>query len=218
MWPSIKSSFRTLLLQPHRYLTAKPFLLIFGLYTSTYIAANAVDTYKSTANNKPASTVTSGPAKFLTTTSANLGLSLYKDSQFTKMFGVASSSRAIPPVTLALFTIRDCCTIFASFNLPLIVAPHLPLTTAMEKYVNRASAAQFLCPAGIQLISTNFHLLGLDYYNRKFGPVHFRNRLIKVWQDLPASTAARMCRIVPAFGFGGVVNNGMRAKLMKALE
>jgi len=32
------------------------------------------------------------------------------------------------------------------------------------------------------------------------------------------SSVARMCRIVPAFGFGGVINNGMRKRMMGKLE
>ncbi|KAK4959906.1 hypothetical protein LTR10_002794 [Elasticomyces elasticus] len=216
MMPSLKASLSSLLFRPHRFLTSKPFALILMLYSGTYLAANTLDTFKSTTKNRAASSTTSGPTKFAATSAANLSLCLYKDSQFTKMFGTASA-RPIPPVTYALFAARDCLTIFASFNLPPILAPNMPLSESAEKYISRASAAQFLAPAAIQLISTPFHLLGLDLYNRN-GGTPLSDRLRKVRVDWIKSSIARMCRIVPAFGFGGVVNNGMRSKMMKRLE
>lgn len=216
MAESAKASFKQLMFRPHLYLTSKTFGLILMVYGGTYLSANFLDTFKSTTRNKSASTTTAGPAKFAATSAANLSLTMIKDSQFTKMFGTASA-RPIPPLTYALFAIRDSMTIFASFNLPPMIAPRLPMSEAAEKYMSRTSAAQFLAPAAIQLISTPFHLYGLDLYNRNGGtPV--RDRLAKVRLDWIKSSLARMCRIVPAFGFGGVVNNSLRARFQKAFE
>ncbi|QIX01046.1 hypothetical protein AMS68_006563 [Peltaster fructicola] len=216
MMQSLRASMSSLLLQPHRFLTSKPFALIFMLYSGTYFAANSLDTFKSTVNNKAASSTTSGAAKFVATSATNLSLCLYKDSQFTKLFGTVSP-RPVPPVTYGLFAVRDCLTIFASFNLPPVLAPALPLSEAAESYVSRASAAQFIAPAAIQLISTPFHLMGLDLYNRN-GGTKLSDRLQKVRIDWLKSSIARMCRIVPAFGVGGVVNTSMRSRGMEALQ
>lgn len=124
----------------------------------------------------------------------------------------------MPGVSYLLFAARDSLTVFASFNLPPLVAPYLPLAMSgagfdLERYVSRAAAAQFLAPAGIQLVSTPLHLLGLDLYNRSGGGVGWRSRLGKVGRDWVGSSLARMARVVPAFGVGGVVNAGVRRRM-----
>lgn len=87
----------------------------------------------------------------------------------------------------------------------------------MQQHISTASAAQFVAPAAVQLISTPLHLLGLDLYNRD-GAVGWKERASKVRMDWIKSSFARMARIVPAFGVGGVVNTGVRRSLMKRLE
>lgn len=216
MMASLRASASTLLSRPHRFLTGKPFALIIMVYGGTYLTANLLDTFKSTTKDRPASSKSNGVSKFFATSAANLSLGLYKDTQFTKMFGTVAA-RPIPGASYALFAVRDCLTIFASFNLPPLIAPSLPISSAAEKYVSRASAAQFLAPAALQLISTPFHLLGLDLYNRN-GGTPFSDRARKVRLDWLKSSLARMGRIVPAFSVGGIINNGMRLRFMKALE
>lgn len=213
---SIKASFSQLLLRPHHYVASKPFALILMVYGGTYLSANFLDTYKSTTRSRPASRTSAGFDKFAATSVANVGLTMVKDSQFTKMYGTASA-RAVPPVTFLLYALRDSMTIFASFNVPPMIAPNLPLSEAAEKYISRTSAAQFLAPAGIQLLSTPLHLLGLDMYNRN-ADTTMADRMRKVRLDWLKSSLARMCRIVPAFGFGGVVNNSLRKRFQTPLE
>lgn len=122
----------------------------------------------------------------------------------------------MPGLTLGLFAVRDMLTIFASFNLPPLIAPMLPLTDGMKQYVGQASAAQFIAPAAVQIFSTPLHLLGLDLYNRPGATK--AERVTRVVRDWGTSCAARICRIVPAFGVGGVVNSTMRKNLMHRLD
>ena len=84
------------------------------------------------------------------------------------------------------------------------------------KEVNKQSIAQFIAPAVVQVASTPLHLLGLDLYNR--GHISFQERWSLVRTAWFPSVCARIARIVPAFGVGGVVNTGVRQKLMKPLE
>lgn len=92
--------------------------------------------------------------------------------------------------------------------------------------MSSASAAQFVIPAAVQVISTPLHLLGLDLYNRpgvsmlggRDAGMGEEGRLRKVFGNWGVSAVARMGRIVPAFGVGGVVNGKVRGWGMGKLE
>jgi hypothetical protein len=143
------------------------------------------------------------------------------------MFGKTKSPAAtIPLLSYALFATRDSMTIFASFNLPPAIAPRLlDLPPSAQKRLSgilstesrRNNTAQFFAPAAMQLISTPIHLLGLDLYNRQ-GDISMTRRFARITRDWAVSALARMCRIIPAYGVGGVVNANMRKSLMKKLE
>ncbi|KAF2671540.1 hypothetical protein BT63DRAFT_432439 [Microthyrium microscopicum] len=214
---SIVGSLKTLLLRPHKFIFSKPFFLIYSVYGGTYIMANTVDTTLSTIKSKPASTTTHGTAKFIGTSTSNLGLSIWKDAHLTKLFSTSAPGR-IPGPTYALFALRDSFTIFASFNLPAVIAPHIrtEFLPSFMKKMNKQSIAQFLAPAAIQVLSTPVHLLGLDMYNRKNLSLAERFKLVRT--AFFPSWMARICRIVPAFGVGGVVNTSVRSKLMRRFE
>lgn len=185
------------------------------------MTANSIDTASSTLHNRRATETTAGSSKFVATSTANLALCLYKDNRFTQLFGSATSTRPVPLPTFALFTVRDCLTIFASFNLPPLLAPKLEerMGAELRKHVAAATAAQFITPAAVQLFSTPLHLLGLDLYNRPgvrlLGPDGRAGRVVRDWAK---SAFARMGRIIPAFGVGGVVNTKVRRNLMERLE
>ncbi|KAL8951075.1 MAG: hypothetical protein Q9222_002915 [Ikaeria aurantiellina] len=216
---SISTSFRSLLTRPHTFLASRPFRLISALYFATYFTANSIDTVSSTIAPSPITHTTSGPLKFFATSAVNMSLCLYKDSQFAQMFGNSGSAagavkRSIPVASYALFAFRDSLTIFASFNLPPRLAPML--SDQVENVMSRASLAQILAPAAVQIVSTPLHLSGLDLYNRPGVPLIDRSR--QVGRHWVGSTFARMGRIIPAFGFGGVMNTHVRRRLMEKLE
>ncbi|KAK4126449.1 hypothetical protein N657DRAFT_643234 [Parathielavia appendiculata] len=217
---SLRSSFRTLLLHPQRVILSKPFALIFALYGGTYLTANTLDTATSTVRSLPATHITSGTSKFAASSAANIGLCIYKDQVFVRLFGPPGITPR--PVTLPsylLFAVRDCMTIFASFNVPPLLGPVLSqrLSDEMQCYASGQTVAQFVAPAAVQLFSTPVHLLGLDIYNRPGVARGWRDRWTAVRNNWAVSTAARICRIVPAFGVGGVVNVKVRRALMERL-
>ncbi|KAI9051704.1 hypothetical protein LZ554_004744 [Drepanopeziza brunnea f. sp. 'monogermtubi'] len=216
---SLLDSFRTFFLRPHNLLFSKPFALICMVYGGTYITANTLDTLTSTAKNKSATHVTSGTAKFAASSAANVGLCLIKDATFAQMFGSGGPPRPVPLPSFALFTLRDCLTIFASFNIPPLLGPVISknMNNELEKRMSGQSMAQFMAPAAVQFVSTPLHLLGLDLYNRG-GNITWEDRWQMVKKNWSMSAMARICRIVPAFGIGGVVNGNVRKGLMEKLQ
>ncbi|CAK7264171.1 hypothetical protein SEPCBS119000_000862 [Sporothrix epigloea] len=234
---SLRSSFTTLFRHPQQILRSKPFFLICLLYGGTYFTANAIDTASSTAHNLPASHVTAGAAKFAASSATNIGLCIYKDQVFVRMFGPPGAiPRPVPLPSYMLFALRDCMTIFASFNIPPRLGPLLnerfgmgdaSATNALLRNLSGQTVAQFAAPALTQFVSTPVHLLGLDLYNRAWqkagavngtGPTTWFDRFATVRKMSFASSVARIGRIVPAYGVGGVVNMKMRKALMTRLE
>ncbi|KAF9892216.1 hypothetical protein FE257_001992 [Aspergillus nanangensis] len=246
---TITSGFRSMITHPAGFFLSTPFLLIYTLYTSTYLTANAIDTVTSTLKNQPFSTVFPGTAKFITTTTVNMGICVYKDARFAKLFGAKptpapstsatsnshtpiqppqqetppaschpSGTAKVPRISYALFCLRDSITIFASFNIPPMIAPSIPDYVAATPGM-KAALAQFSCPALMQFASTPMHLLGLDLYNRQPpGGLGWRERVGRIARDYVPSCFARMGKIVPAYGVGGVANVRLRETMMKYLE
>lgn len=217
---SVARSASTFLLRPHHIIFSKPFWLIVMLYGGTYMTANSVDTLSSTLSNKSASCVSSGTAKFAAASATNSCLSLIKDTKFVKLFGPSGPPRTVPLFSYALFSMRDCITIFASFNLPPLLGPIITrhMSAELQRGINGQTIAQFAAPATAQLLSTSLHLLGLDLYNRQDSKVSWHNRWCSIRKNWAISSAARICRILPAFGIGGVVNSQMRENLMQKLN
>ncbi|CAN0081250.1 unnamed protein product [Sphacelaria rigidula] len=122
------------------------------------------------------------------------------------MFGVAKP-KPVPIPTYLLFTVRDASTVAASFNLPAPVSTYLQDRFGMSKS-SADFTAQMTCPAGVQFLSTPLHLLGLDLYNKPQNTPSGRTKFI-VGAYTP-SVIARICRIGPAFGIGGVGNTAFR--------
>jgi len=216
---SLQKSLSNLVLRPQTLLLSKPLALVFMLYGGTYLTANTVDTLESMRQNQPATLVTGGTTKFAASSTVNIGICLFKDQAFARMFGPGGPPRAVPPASLALFAVRDCLTIFASFNVPPILGPVLSerMGHELNKAVSGYTVAQFVAPAAIQLCSTPLHLLGLDLYNRHHKDVSWNDRWAIIKKNWAVSSAARICRIVPAYGIGGVVNRKVRGSLMEKL-
>jgi hypothetical protein len=109
------------------------------------------------------------------------------------------------------FIFRDAITLFATFNAPIVIAETLPEST--EKWCNRYALAQLGCPAASQFIATPFHLLGVDlfYRSQKLG---FSKRLRMIRRTWFSTSVARACRVLPAYGIGGVINDEMRSLLL----
>lgn len=205
----MQENLKLFLTRPHNFLALREFRLIFGVYTATYASANSTDTICKKLEVSPIAPV------FLATTAVNMTSCIWKDKEFTRMFGVVAA-KSVPKWTYLLFAVRDSLTILASFTMVPFVGKmyeerdiHVPSMTPMQ-------TSQLTCPMAVQLISTPLHLIGLDLYNR---PVESNaSRMSFVVREYLKSTGARMARILPAFGVGGVGNTYFRGKYKKTLE
>jgi hypothetical protein len=62
--------------------------------------------------------------------------------------------------------------------------------------------------AAAQVLSTPLHLLGMDLYNRPGATAESRREFAV--REYAKTTLARMARVLPAFGAGGVLNKIVR--------
>ncbi len=137
---------------------------------------------------------------------ANVTLSVLKDKAFARMFG-KGDPRPMPTMSLGLFGTRDSMTILASFSLPGLISQRLQDDFKISK-LTADTSAQLVTPVSMQILSTPLHLLGLDLYNRS--GVSGADRIAFIKQEYVKTVLARMARIFPAFGIGGVVNKYVR--------
>ncbi|KAF8441870.1 hypothetical protein BGX38DRAFT_1331852 [Terfezia claveryi] len=221
---SVKAGLVDMVKRPHRFLWSRPFGLIFTLYSSTYLTANSIDTIASlqTAHTNPRP---STPTDIKTVTTGTP-----KPHLHSALFN--PHPRPVPLPTYFLFSARDTLTIFFSFNLPPLIAPVLPINpkTGMVAGWEKLgwdgwrpqTVTQMVAPAVCQVFSTPLHLLGLDLYNRpRRGDGRLEgglSRWARVRKEWVKSAVARMGRIVPAFGVGGVVNAGVRRWGLEGVE
>ncbi|KAF9887089.1 hypothetical protein FE257_010583 [Aspergillus nanangensis] len=226
--------------QPATFLTSRPSLLVWSLYTATFATANATETILDEVFPQVDHAI-AGMSTFLSTFIVNSSVGIWKDVRFAQLFGqnhtttatkatppaasttavsqskiLRSTTRSFPLATYSAFLIRDALTIFGSFSLPAMVSASIPDSIASQEHL-KILFAQLAIPASIQLISTPIHLLGLDLYNRPMG-LSARDRMHRVGRDWIGASLLRMCRIIPAFGIGGFANTEGRAFLHQQLR
>ena len=103
---------------PRTFYLRYEFALIKLVYTSTYTSANFTDTLCAAYGISPVF------PKLFATTLANMSTSIFKDREYTRMFGVIAKS-PFPPLSYACFFVRDVITMGFCFSLPSIVAKEI---------------------------------------------------------------------------------------------
>lgn len=200
--PCLINGFKTLLKKPTHFLRQPAFLMIWGVYGGTYIVANSIESITERSKTSPVA------PKFIGSSATNITLSVLKDKAYARMFGVGEP-KPFHSISLGLFATRDCMTILASFTLPTIVGKAIDKQFHIGK--QRAdNFAQLTVPCMMQFLSCPLHLHGLDRYNRPDRTLSFSDRFSRVKQEYMKTAFARMARILPAFGVGGVVNKYVR--------
>jgi hypothetical protein len=219
---------------PINYLKSPTFLFMWAAYASTYSTANSLKTIvehreyaqatqQEEKRRKGAAAFPKATNEnnamygkmtiFLGTTFVNSGTSLLKDRKYAQMFGSASVKTNIPRITYALWISRDFMVVGSSFILPDILSCRLAEEFGMDKN-DALRISQLALPVATQFVAGPLHFLGIDFYNR--------NLLTKTWMeafvDRTRSLAkgfvplvsARIARIIPGYGVGGVLNTHFR--------
>lgn len=199
--PCAINGIKTMFLNPIYFFREPSFLLIWAVYSGTYIAANSVEAMCQ-YQNRPALY-----PKFFASSGANVMLSVWKDETFARMFGVGEV-KPLPGRCYGLFATRDSMTIFASFTLP------GPISVMMQNKfactpLFADNVSQLLSPCAMQFLSCPLHLHGLDLYNRR-GPISVADRISFISREYYKTAFARIARILPAFGVGGILNKFLR--------
>ncbi|GMH97547.1 hypothetical protein TrST_g6725 [Triparma strigata] len=206
---ALKKNALTLISNPMKFVTSPEYVWICGLYSATYIAANTITTY-CTLTSRPSSS-----PKLIGTTLVNIYACVSKDAAFAKMFG-SCAPHSVPKRSLALFSLRDGGTIFSSFLLPQKLAAVFEVMGI--NHIQSLNVAQLTCPVVFQAVSAPIHLLGLDFYNRSPGELMGKTRMAASVDNYFPVVGARMLRVLPAFGIGGIGNRMLRAEMIKRIE
>jgi|AntRauTorckE5430_2_1112549.scaffolds.fasta_scaffold10060_2 hypothetical protein len=152
---------------------------------------------------------------FATTTIVNSGTSMLKDRFYAKHFGNSTAAIKIPKLTYGLWGLRDCMVIGSSFVLPDLCCKVLTDNTKMDPKT-ALTVSQLTCPIVAQFLVAPVQLLGLDVYNRPLQNLPFREviteRLRFQRNNMISIVGARISRIAPAYGLGGIGNTYFRDK------
>ena len=150
---------------PGAILRTAPLWIVWGVYCSTYIAANSIDVYN---ERKHVSAANGQMIKLGLVTAVNMGASIAKDVIFAKLFGkkeaAGAAAKSVPMATYAAFLGRDVLTIAGGCILPPYVSKAMQASTGFEKK-HADKIAQLTTPMAMQLVCTPLHLVALNFYN-----------------------------------------------------
>jgi len=200
MSESLKQTIGDAFKRPGKFFAHPSYRWITALYSCTYISANVIEHICERYHfNKDI-------PKFIGVSVVNVSICIGKDRAFARMFGMVSPGK-VPKASLLLWLTRDCMTIGTSFNLPPYLAQKLHENDYFSSYKHALVVTQIICPVSVQLISTPLHLLGADLYNNKQSTIKERAAFIR--KEYGKTTLARMARIFPSYGIGGVFNRAV---------
>jgi hypothetical protein len=230
---------------PVQYLKSPTFLWMWATYASTYSAANALRTYtehqeyltaaatststsdtvhkrKSPSSQTAAAAAAGTMTIFLGTTAVNTSASLLKDRAYARLFGNPLQAKmSVPPVSYGLWMARDFAVIGSSFILPTHVATLLREHNSNLTAADAQKIAQLATPVAAQLVAGPLHYVGLDFYNRPLVGYNMAAQLSErarfLYQGFVPVVGARMARVLPGYGIGGVWNTRLRSQWRDAL-
>ena len=159
-------------------------------------------------------------AIFAATTTVNSSVSMVKDKFYASHFGSSSAVINIPRATYGLWALRDCTVIGSSFILPEVCGEILEENSELDK-ATALQISQLMVPIAAQTVASPLQLLGLDLFNRPLTNAPFREMVVDRMKfqmsNFTSIVAARIARIAPAYGIGGIGNTYFRDKWRESL-
>jgi hypothetical protein len=221
-------SLQSMVRNPIAYARSPAFLYVWAVYAATYTTANSLKTIvehqeqtrrlsaaveESQGNNASIGKL----GIFLGTSLANSGASVWKDRAFAYMFATNSAvtPQKVPLASYGFWLSRDLIGVGSSFVLPDLIAKNLSETAANpEEYEKYRDLSQLCVPIATQFVAGPLHLLGLDIFNRPMQGMTWRGTILErskfLLNGYAAVVSARIARIIPGYGFGGVLNSKYR--------
>jgi hypothetical protein len=232
---SSAASIASIVRSPVTFVKSPVFLMMWGVYAATYTTANCLKTiveyqdkqkqrqqqqqqqkHKSANTSMPPSMSSGIGGKFgvfAITTGVNSSTTMFKDKFYARHFGAANAATKVPLITYGLWGLRDCMVIGSSFILPEYTSCILQERFDMDK-TRALQISQLTCPIATQLVAGPVQLLGLDFYNRPMSELSYKaaalERLKFQCSNFTSIVGARIARIAPAYGVGGVGNTYFR--------
>jgi len=191
---------RELASNPVAYVRQPAFRFIWALYAGTYGAANLFSTVEETRGKSMPLGKTA--SIFL----ANSSLSLWKDTNFAKLFSDKPPA-PVPKPAMASWWIRDFVSMGVIFSGPPIIAKQMQEAMGIEKKVAEP-VAQFTLPLLLQPFVAPFHLYGYVLYNNPSASLADRKVIMK--REIFGAVQMRWLRIIPPFSIGANLNREIR--------
>jgi hypothetical protein len=201
---------------------------MWAVYAATYSTANCLKTisehqeylHRRERERQPSTKTSQGHESFgkagvfVGTALVNSSASIWKDRAYARMFGTTGAAAKVPSVTLGLWATRDCLVIGSSFILPELLSSHLKDMYPDLDAKDSQRVAQFSLPIMTQFLAGPIQLLGLDFYNRPLSNLSVTeatmDRARFVARGFASVVTARIARIAPGYGIGGVLNTAWR--------
>lgn len=236
---------KTVLIRPHKFFlpcAENKCSLVYRVcattYGFTYIGSNLTKSYCESHGMEKEANLAAGVVSGV----ANTIFTIWKDSIILRALppvgvkDLSSASKPVPFMTRALFCGRDTLTCIAAFTLAPMIGAWISGYAYHQKYLPQApdavlpenqgkvklpiscvDAAQIVTPALLQFVTTLMHITAIRYRQTypHFSMADLTESLRKTYIS---STLLRMCRIIPAFGSGGIMNREMRSSLLDRAE
>ncbi|KAG5466724.1 hypothetical protein LSCM1_00900 [Leishmania martiniquensis] len=232
---------KTVLSRPHKFFlpcAENQCSLVYRVcattYGFTYIASNLAKSYCEAHGREKDANLAAGIASGFT----NTVFTIWKDSLILRALppanprDLSNAMKPVPLLTRALFCGRDTLTCIAAFTfVPTVAswisgyayyqkrlpqAPDAVLPDSEGKVrlpISCADAAQMLTPALLQLLTTLMHITAIRY-RQTYPHFSLKDLSDSLRSTYFSSTLLRMCRIMPAFGIGGILNREIRSSLL----